>query len=113
MRIAPGAELVPTEQLRSWLSHAGTVPDLTHTAGHVLAFLAAHIARDGSASVSEESIAGHVRAEKRTVVRSVRHLTDLGLLAVMPGSGPRPSCYLPALPKAMASRLVPEPLSAA
>jgi hypothetical protein len=109
MRIAPGAELVPTEQLRSWLSHAGTVPDLTHTAGHVLAFLAAHFAKDGSALVSEETIAGHVHADKSTVVRSVRHLTGLGLLAVMPGSGPQPSRYLMALPRAVASKLVPEP----
>src|SRR5260221_14733885 len=107
MRIAPGAQPVPTEQLRAWIAHAGTMPDLTHTAGHVLAFLAAHFAKDGSASVSEESIAGHVRAEKRTVVRSIRHLTGLGLLAVMPGAGHRPAPYLPALPKAVASRLVP------
>jgi len=113
MRIAPGAELVPTEQLRSWLSHAGTVPDLTHTAGHVLAFLAAHFAKEGSALVSEETIAGHVHADKSTVVRSIRHLVGLGLLAVMPGSGPRPSRYLPALPKAAALRLVSEPLPAA
>ncbi|SRR6266446_2139189 len=76
MRIAPGAELVPTEQLRSWLSHAGTVPDLTHTAGHVLAFLAAHFAKEGSALVSEETIAGHVHADKSTVVRSIRHLVQ-------------------------------------
>jgi DNA-binding MarR family transcriptional regulator len=113
MRIAPGAQLVPTEQLRSWLSHAGAMPDLTHTAGHVLAFLAAHFAKDGSASVSEESIAGHVRAEKSTVVRSVRHLTELGLLAVMPGAGHRPARYLPALPKAVALKLAPQSLSAA
>jgi hypothetical protein len=113
MRIAPSAQPVPAEQLRDWVAYAGTMPDLTHTAGHVLVFLAAQIARDGSASVSEESIAGHVRAEKRTVVRSVRHLTELGLLAVLPGAGHRPARYLPALPKAVASRLVPEPLSAA
>jgi DNA-binding MarR family transcriptional regulator len=113
MRIAPGAELVPIEQLRSWLSHAGTMPDLTHTAGHVLAFLAGHFAKDGSALVSEETIAGHVHADKSTVVRSVRHLISLGLLAVLPGAGHRPARYLPALPKAVASRLVPEPLSAA
>ncbi len=113
MRIAPGAQLVPTEQLRAWIAYAGTMPDLTHTAGHTLAFLAGHFAKDGSASVSEETIAGHVRAEKTTVVRSVKHLVRLGLLAVMPGSGPRPSRYLSALPMAMASRLVPEPLPAA
>ena len=113
MRIAPGAELVPTEQLRSWLSHAGTVPDLTHTAGHVLAFLAGHFAKDGSALVSEETIAGHVHADKSTVVRSIRHLVGLGLLAVMPGSGPRPSEYLPALPRAVVSKLVSQPLPAA
>jgi hypothetical protein len=113
MRIAPGAQPVPTEQLGAWIAYAGTTPDLTHTARHVLAFLAGHFAKDGSALVSEETIAGHVRAEKRTVVRSVRHLTELGLLVVLPGSGPRPSCYLPALPKAVALQLVPKPLPAA
>jgi hypothetical protein len=113
MRIAPGAQLVSSEQLRMWLAYAGTVPDLTHTAGHTLAFLAGHFAKDGSALVSEETIAGHVRADKSTVVRSVKHLIVLGLLAVMPGSGPRPSRYLPALPKAALSQLVPKPLPAA
>jgi len=58
------------------------MPDLTHTAGHVLAFLAGHFAKDGSALVSEETIAGHVHADKSTVVRSVKHLIGLGLLAV-------------------------------
>jgi len=89
------------------------MPDLTHTAGHVLAFLAGHFAKDGSALVSEETIAEHVHADKSTVVRSVRHLIGLGLLAVLPGSGPRSSRYLPALPRAVASKLVPEPLPAA
>ncbi len=32
--------------------------------------------------VSEETIAGHVHADKSTVVRSVKHLIGLGLLAV-------------------------------
>ncbi len=113
MRIAPGAQPVPTEQLRAWIAHAGTMPDLTHTAGHVLSFLAAHFAKDGSVSVSEETIAGHVHAEKTTVVRSVKRLIELGLLAVSPGIGPRPSRYLLALPKAVASKLVPKPLPAA
>ena len=113
MRIAPGAAPVPTEQLRAWIAHAGTVPDLTHTAGHVLSFLAAHFAGDGSALVSEETIAGHVHADKTTVVRSVKRLIELGLLAVLPGSGPRPSRYLPALPRAVPSKLVPKPLPAA
>jgi DNA-binding MarR family transcriptional regulator len=110
MRIAPGAQ--PTEQLRTWIAYAGTMPDLSHTAGHMLAFLAAHFAKDGSALVSEETIAGHMHAEKTTVVRSVKRLIELGLLAVMPGSGPRPSRYLPALPKAVVSQLVSEPLPA-
>jgi hypothetical protein len=109
MRIAPGAQLVPTEQLRVWIAYAGAVPDLTHTAGHLLAFLAAHFVKDGSAFVSEETIARHIHAEKKTVVRSVRHLTELGLLAVMPGAGHRPARYLPALPKTVVSRLVPKP----
>jgi hypothetical protein len=113
MRIASGAQPVPTEQLRAWLAYAGTMPDLTHTTGHTLAFLAGHFAKEGSALVSEETIAGHVRADKATVVRSVKHLVGLGLLAVLPGSGPRSSRYLSALPRAVASKLVPEPLSAA
>ena len=113
MRIAPGAQLVPTEQLRTWVAYAGTVPDLTHTAGHALALLAGHFAKEGSALVSEETIAGHVHADKTTVVRSIKRLIELGLLAVLPGSGPRPSRYLPALPRAVASKLLLEPLPAA
>jgi hypothetical protein len=113
MRIAPGAQPASAEQLQTWIAYAGTMPDLTHTAGHLMAFLAAHFAKDGSAFVSEETIARHIHAEKKTVVRSVRYLTELGLLAVMPGSGPRPSRYLPALPRAVASKLVPKPLPAA
>jgi hypothetical protein len=109
MRIAPGAQPVPTEQLRAWIAYAGTMPDLTHTAGHVLAFLAAHFAKDDSALVSEETIAEHVHADKSTVVRSVKYLIGLRLLAVLPGSGPQPSRYLPALPKAVVSRLVAKP----
>ncbi len=113
MRIAPGAQLVPAEQLRDWLAYAGSTPDLTHTAGHALCFLAAHFAKDGSVLVSEETIAEHVHAEKTTVVRSVKRLIELGLLAVLPGAGHRPARYLPALPKAVASKLVLKPLPAA
>jgi Helix-turn-helix domain len=101
MRIAPGSQPVPSERLLAWIAYAGTMPDLTHTAGHLVAFLAAHFAKDGSAFVSEETIAQHVHAEKKTVVRSVRRLTELGLLAVVPGAGHRPARYLPALPKAV------------
>src|SRR5260370_4591632 len=56
MRIAPGAQLVPAEQLRDWLAYAGSTPDLTHTARHSLCVVSAHIGKAGPALVSAETI---------------------------------------------------------
>ena len=103
MRLNQKAQLIPEARYQPgmiWQSRRRGLTDLERA---ILAAIAAHYQR-----LAERGYAGLLSYERvadatgwpdvESIKAAVRHLVELGLVAVLPGSGPRANEYLPALP---------------
>jgi hypothetical protein len=98
------AELIPEARYQAWHERASATPGLTDLDRGVLSAIAGYyqrLAERGSAGLlSYERLADAAgRGDVQCIKATVRHLVELGLIAVVPGSGPRANEYLPALPR--------------
>jgi hypothetical protein len=103
MRMNQKAALVPEAQFQSWYDQAMRTPGLSSLDRDLLGVICAYYRRlhaEGFAGgLSTERMAHRIGAEPRDIRIAVKHLLELGLLAVQPGGGQRPNEYRPCLPR--------------
>jgi hypothetical protein len=109
LRMSRKAELVPIEQFEEWRRCASATPSLTKVEQAILGAIAAHYRRlhvDGFAgSLSFMRLADANDTDPKYIQAAVKHLVELGLIAVKPGGGHRANTYLPCLPRRLVAAL--------
>jgi hypothetical protein len=110
MRMNQRAQLIPEARYQAWYDLAIQTAGLTDLGRAVLWAIAGYyrrLAERGHAGLlSYERLADTAgRGDVQCIKAAVRHLVELGLIAVNPGSGPCANEYLPALPRRIAASL--------
>ena len=103
VRFNQKAHLITEARYQAWYDLAIQTAGLTDLEQAILAAVVAYYQR-----LAERGYAGLLSYERvadatgwpdvESIKAAVRHLVELGLVAVLPGSGPRANEYLPALP---------------
>jgi hypothetical protein len=110
MRLNQRAMLVPEARFQAWYNLATQTVGLTDLERAVLSAIARYYRmldeRGYAGLLSYERLADAAgRGDVQCIKAAVRHLVELGLIAIKPGSGPQANEYLPALPKRIAASM--------
>jgi hypothetical protein len=103
LRMNQKAVLIPAAQYQTWYDQAVLMPGLSALDRAILGAIAEHYRRlhvEGFAgSLSFMRLADANDTDPKYIQAAVKHLVELGLIAVKPGGGHRANTYLPCLPK--------------
>src|SRR5258708_3209517 len=109
LRLNQKAELGPAASFAEWHRCASATAGLSKLELAILDIVAEHYRRlhvDGFAgSLSFMRLADANDTDPKYIQAAVRHLIELGLIAVKPGGGHRANIYLPAIPRRIAAAM--------
>jgi hypothetical protein len=103
------SQLVPIAQFARWQEIASTMAGLTTLDRQVLDAVATYYGllheRGYASFASIEMMAQSAHVRSIDISGAIKHLTELGLIAVRPGSGTRRNEYLMCLPRRVAAAM--------
>jgi hypothetical protein len=110
LRMNQKAVLIPAAHYQIWYDQAVLMPGLSALDRAILGAIAGHYRRlhvEGFAgSLSFMRLADANDTDPKYIQAAVKHLVELGLIAVKPGGGHRANTYLPCLPRRIAKLML-------